>query len=258
MAEWAEVLVVDGSEPKVFQAHTAELPPGVVHLAPVHSCLNGKVAGVLTGLEAARTELCVIADDDVRYSEAVFGRVLLLLEDGDVVRPQNYFCALPWHARWDTARSLLNRALGSDYPGTLGGAQIRAAARRGLQRRRPVRESGTDPHGAGRRGREVRAPALNVARRPCSARHFWSQRVRQAYDDFAQPARLAAELALLPVLIGGTRRFRLLPAAAAVCAAGLAEAGRRRDGGAEVFPATSALWAPLWVLERSLAVWVAL
>lgn len=249
--------MVDGSEPKVFQAHTAELPPGVVHLAPVHSCLNGKVAGVLTGLEAARTELCVIADDDVRYSEAAFRRVLLLLEDGDVVRPQNYFCALPWHARWDTARSLLNRALGSDYPGTLGVRRsllLRAGGYSGgvlfenLELIRTVRAAG---------GREVRAPGLFVARRPCSARHFWSQRVRQAYDDFAQPARLAAELALLPVLIGGTRRSRLFPAAAAVCAAALAEAGRRRDGGAEVFPATSALWAPLWVLERSLAVWAA-
>lgn len=120
VAEWAEVLVVDGSAPEVFAAHSRELPPGVAHLAPVHRCLNGKVAGVLTGLERARTELCVIADDDVRYTETPFRRVLALLADADVVRPQNYFLPLPWHARWDTARSLLNRALGADYPGTLG------------------------------------------------------------------------------------------------------------------------------------------
>ena len=55
----------------------------------------------------------------MRYSKAAFRRVLLL-GDGDLVRPQNYFSSLSWHARRDTARSLLNRALGSDYPGTLG------------------------------------------------------------------------------------------------------------------------------------------
>ncbi len=258
VAEWAEVLVVDGSEPEVFAAHSRELSSGVAHLAPVHSCLNGKVSGVLTGLELAGTELCVIADDDVRYTETAFRRVLALLADADVVRPQNYFSSLPWHARWDTARSLLNRALGSDYPGTLGvrrSVLLRTGGYSGgvlfenLELIRTVRAAG---------GRETRAPSVFVARQPCSAGHFWSQRVRQAYDDFAQPLRLMGELALLPVLVFGTRRFRLLPAIAAAAAAGLAEAGRRRSRGTEVFPASSALWAPLWLLERSLAIWAAL
>ena len=258
VAEWAEVLVVDGSEPEVFAAHSRELPTGVAHLAPVHRCLNGKVAGVLTGLERARTELCVIADDDVRYTETVFRRVLDLLADADVVRPQNYFLPLPWHARWDTARSLLNRALGADYPGTLGvrrSVLLRAGGYCGdvlfenLEMIRTVRAAG---------GRDVWEPSVFVARQPCSVRHFWSQRVRQAYDDFAQPFRLAGELALLPLVVFGTRRFHLLPAIAAAAGAGLAEAGRRRNRGTEVFPASSALWAPLWLLERSLAVWAAL
>ena len=215
-------------------------------------------AGVLTGLERARTELCVIADDDVRYTETAFRRVLALLADADVVRPQNYFSPLPWHARWDTARSLLNRALGTDYPGTLGvrrSVLLRAGGYCGdvlfenLEMIRTVRAAG---------GRDVWASSVFVARRPCSARHFWSQRVRQAYDSFAQPVRLAGELALLPLLVFGTRRFHLLPAIAAAAGAGLAEAGRRRNRGTEVFPASSALWAPLWLLERSLAVWAAL
>ncbi|MER2133268.1 MAG: glycosyltransferase family 2 protein [Arthrobacter sp.] len=258
MAEWAEVLVVDGSEPEVFAAHSRELPAGVAHLAPVHSCLNGKVSGVLTGLELAGAELCVIADDDVRYTETAFRRVLALLADADVVRPQNYFSSLPWHARWDTARSLLNRALGADYPGTLGvrrsvllrtGGYCGDVLFENLEMIRTVRAAG---------GREVRAPSVFVARQPCSARHFWSQRVRQAYDDFAQPLRLVGELALLPLLVFGTRRFRLLPAIAAAAGAGLAEAGRRRSRGREVFPASSAFWAPVWLLERSLAIWAAL
>jgi hypothetical protein len=41
------------------------------------------------------------------------------------VVPQNYFDPLPWHAAWDSARILLNRGLGMDYPGTLA---VRRAA----------------------------------------------------------------------------------------------------------------------------------
>ena len=258
VAEWADVLVVDGSEPDVFEAHSRELPSGVVHLVPAHSFLNGKVSGVLTGLDLAGTELCVIADDDVRYTEPAFRQVLALLERADVVRPQNYFLPLPWHARWDTARTLLNRAVGGDYPGTLGvrrsmlqrtGGYSGDVLFENLELIRTVRAAG---------GREARAPALFVARRPCSVRHFRAQRVRQAYDGFAQPLRLVVELSLLPVLAFGTRRFRPLPAVAAAAAVVIAEAGRRRSRGREVFPASSALWAPLWLLERSLAIWAAL
>lgn len=35
-------------------------------------------------------------------------------------RRKTSFAPLPWHARWDSARSFLNRAFGDDYPGTLG------------------------------------------------------------------------------------------------------------------------------------------
>ena len=61
----------------------------------------------------------MIADDDVRYDEAALTAVHRLLGRADLVRPQNYFDPLPWHAWWDTGRTLLNRALGADYPGTL-------------------------------------------------------------------------------------------------------------------------------------------
>lgn len=76
---------------------------------------NGKVNGVLTGIRAATSEYVIIADDD----ERALSRVLALLDHADLVIPQNYFRPLPWHAAWDSARSLMNRALGTDYPGTL-------------------------------------------------------------------------------------------------------------------------------------------
>jgi hypothetical protein len=37
----------------------------------------------------------------------------------------------------------------------------------------------------------------------------------------------------------------------------LAEVGRRRSGGRAVFHGYAALWAPLWLLERAVCVWLA-
>ena len=117
-----EVVVVDGSGPEVFAAHSAAWPTAVRHVAPdpVYQCANGKVRGVLTGLDVATYDEVVIADDDVRYDEAGLRRVVELLAENDLVRPQNYFDPAPWHAVWDTGRTLLNRALATDFPGTLG------------------------------------------------------------------------------------------------------------------------------------------
>jgi hypothetical protein len=102
----------------------------------------------------------------------------------------------------------------------------------------------------------VSARGLFVARRPPAAAHFARQRVRQAYDDLAQPARLAAELALLPAVLWGLQQpGRLVWMAALTWTA--AAVGRHRDGGSKVFPFTSVLWAPCWVAERAVCVWLA-
>src|SRR5918911_162822 len=69
--------------------------------------------------QPAPDERVVIADDDVRYDEESLARVVDALDRADVVRPQNYFDPLPWHACLDTARTLLNRISGGDWPGTL-------------------------------------------------------------------------------------------------------------------------------------------
>jgi hypothetical protein len=45
---------------------------------------------------------------------------------------------------------------------------------------------------------------------------------------------------------------------AAVAAIGVAEAGRRREGGARVFPVSGSLLAPAWLAERALCSWLAL
>jgi hypothetical protein len=257
LAECIDITVVDGSPDNVFAAHHALWGDLVRHVAPDNvRARNGKVAGVLTGIRVARHNAVILADDDVRYDRRGLERMVTELHNADVVRPQNYFRALPWHARWDTARSLLNRAVASDFPGTLGVHRDLVLALGGydgnvlfenLELIRTIRVGG---------GRERRANDLFVARIPPSPDHFAGQRVRQAYDSFAQPARLVLELALLPLLVWGVRRpVRLAEIATAAIA--LAEVGRQRQGGARVFPATSALWAPAWLLERAVCIWLA-
>jgi len=258
----AEAIVVDGSGPPVFAANRAAFEAaGAAHLPPDPDlvCRNGKVAGVLTAARRASHEALVIADDDVRYDRATLARTLDLLAEHDLVRPQNYFRPLPWHARWDTARTLLNRAFGRDYPGTLAMRRSLLLDRGGydgevlfenLELIRTVAAAG---------GSEAAPLDLYVPRLPPSTRHFLGQRVRQAYDDFALPARMALWLAIVPGLaLAASRRRPGPPLTAALTAVGLAELGRRRAGGRAVFPATGSLAAPLWVLERGACAWLAL
>jgi len=98
---------------------------------------------------------------------------------------------------------------------------------------------------------------LYVRRLPPTARHFVRQRVRQAYDSFAQPGRMVLELALLPVFVLIGRRPAGL-AGLVAGAIGLAELGRRRGGGRIVFEPASVWFTPAWLLERSVCSWLAL
>jgi Glycosyltransferase like family 2 len=256
----AEVIVVDGSSPEVFAENGKALGGQVIHVAPAEDerWLMGKVSGVRTGLRLASHERVVIADDDVRYGPEALRRTARLLDDHDLVRPQNHFERLPWHARWDTARTLLNRSIGRDYPGTLAVRRSRVLAMglydgdvlfENLELIRTVRAHG---------GRTASPLDLYVARVPPSASHFWGQRTRQAYDDFALPLRMALWLAVVPLLLLAAARRRPAPAAAAAgLAIAAAERGRRRAGGTAAFPATSSLLAPVWILERGVCAWLA-
>ena len=254
----AEVIVVDGSPQETFEAHARSWSAHVRHLRPAIQTTNGKVAGVMTGLRAASHDCVVVADDDVRYRRAELVRMLALLQEHEVVRPQNFFRPLPWHARWDTARSLLNRLGSGDWPGTLGvrrsllldaGGYSGEVLFENLEMVRTVQAAG---------GREAVPLDLFVARRPPDTAHFLSQRVRQAYDEWARPGRLAAQLALLPsTMVLGLLRPSLMVAATA-SAILAAEIGRRRGNGRAVFPSSSALWAPLWLAERAATSWAAL
>jgi hypothetical protein len=256
-----EIIVVDGSPAAVFAANADAWRAHVaVHVPPdpAQACLNGKVAGVRTAAGLATRERLVIADDDVRYEGDTLRRLLDLLGEFDLVRPQNYFDPLPWHARWDSARTLLNRSFGADFPGTLGVRRSRFVAMGGydgdvlfenLELIRTVRAHG---------GRTHSPLDLYVRRLPPLSAHFRGQRVRQAYDDFALPPRMAVELALLPALILALRRRRERTVVAAALTSILAaERGRRRCGGKQFFCPSASLLAPLWLTERGVCAWLA-
>jgi Glycosyl transferase family 2 len=257
----AEILVVDGSPADVFSANAEAWGSWIVHIPPdpeTH-CKMGKVAGVTTGVRRAGFEAVVIADDDVRYEYATLQRLVEYLGDHDLVRPQNFFDPLPWHARWDTARTLLNRAFGADYPGTLGIRRSRFVGMGGydgdvifenLELIRSVQANG---------GAIISPLDLFVRRLPPTASHFWGQRTRQAYDDFALPLRMTCWLTVVPLLVTMILKRRPAPGYFFVMALVLlAERGRRRGAGTAVFPPTSSLLAPLWVLERGVCSWLAL
>jgi hypothetical protein len=261
LAPRVQLIIVDGSPPDIFNRNAAGWADVAMHLPvdpDVSGMVMGKVAGVVTGLRRAAHERVIVADDDVRYDQAGLAAVEDALGRADVVRPQNYFDPLPWHALLDTARTLLNRVSGGDWPGTLGVRRSMLMATDGydgdvmfenLELVRTVRAAG---------GSEALRLDIFVRRLPPTADHFWSQRVRQAYDEFARPVRLAITLTILPVSVAlaATAHWTALVAATAVVI-GAAETGRRRAGGRRVFPLVASLVAPLWVAERAVCAWLA-
>ena len=262
LARMLDVTVVDGSPDAVFAAHARAWAPlvreaGLRHVRPeaAHRALNGKVTGVVTGVRSARWRRVVVADDDVRYDSRTLREALARLAGVHLVQPQNVLAPTTWHARWDTGRTLLNRAFGTDPPGTFVLDRDAFVAMGGysgdvlfenLELVRTVRATG---------GTTRQAPDLYVTRLPPSTRAFLGQRQRQAYDSLAQPARLGVELALLPAALVAARRRPRLLAVAWLCTVGAAEVGRRRHGGRAAFGRLAALWAPLWAAERAVCAW---
>ena len=260
LASRVEVIVIDDSPPAVFERHHRDWS-GVVHHRrsdPDLRFTSGKVNGVMSGIRDASYDRVILADDDVRYDEAALADMSRLLDAAELVRPQNYFRPTPWHARWDTARSLINRAIAHDFPGTLGvrrgfvldiGGYDGDVLFENLELIRTVRAAG---------GRVAASRDLLVRRLPPTTSHFWSQRVRQAYDDFALPGRMVAALALLPALaLAPPRRRAVAAMGVSLAAITLAEAGRRRGSGPQVFPPSASLFAPAWVAERAVCSWLA-
>jgi hypothetical protein len=256
-----EIIVVDGSPAPVFAEHHRRWASICEHRPPARRTVMGKVGGVLTGIRTATHDRIVVADDDVRYGDELT-RLVERLDEAEVVRPQNYFDPLPWHAIWDSGRCLLNRMTGGDWPGTLAVRRTPALVDSGypgdvmfenFELCKTVEALG---------GRHLLADDIFVRRLPPTTRHFFDQRVRQAYDELARPLRFLCFLGIVPAvaLLVATGRRRLaghMTLGGMIATLTLAELGRQRAGARNSFPLRCSLAAPVWVVERSLCTWSA-
>ena len=260
-AAGCEVLVVDGSPPAVFSTHQ-EIWRGVCFHVPVdpqHKYLNGKVNGIHTGVALASHERIILADDDIRYTSDDVRRMCRLLADYEMVRPQNYLRPLPFWARTEAARMLINRAWirEGDYPGTLGvrrSAMLRVGHYDGdvlFDNEEIVRHFRA--HGA----KIAYARDFFILKRPPSFRKWLEQRPRQAYEDFVMHTKTSFFTLLPPAcaLIWLVTGWRWLLAFVTVVACGAVIAAARGLGNeaARFFSPLLCLYAPLWVAERALS-----
>jgi hypothetical protein len=259
-----EVLVVDGSPLEVFDEH-AHAWQGVCRHVPVdprYKYLNGKVNGVHTGVALAGYERIVLADDDIRYTAADVERVCALLELHEMVRPQNYLAPLPWWARTESARMLINRGTlrAGDYPGTCAFRRstcLRVGHYDGdvlFDNEEIVRHfalSGADV---------MCATDFFILKRPPTLAKWMEQRPRQAYEDFVMRAKTLLFAALIPAALAlgvfaGVAALFAFVVFVSLAAALVALRGLLRDRAYRFFPATLVLYAPLWMLERALSVY---
>jgi hypothetical protein len=262
-----DVLVIDGSAARVFQQY-AEAWRSLCQHEPVDRSfgyLNDKVNGIHTGVALATTEKIILADDDIRYAPAEIDRVCELLENFEVVRPQNFLSPGPWWARMEAARMLINRATlpTADYPGTC--AFRRATMLRvGHYDGDVLFDNEEIIRHFARAGATVSyAMNLFVRKRPPTFRKWLEQRPRQAYEDFGMRAKTALFLGL-PIFAGwlgyalGWKSFIFYLLSLAAISIALTTIGRFRGSAAEHFPWSVCLFAPLWILERTASTYWAL
>ena len=262
-----EVIVIDGSPPEIFAQHDHVWSNVCRHepVDPRFRYLNDKVNGIHTGVALATRDKIILADDDIRYGKIDIEEMCRLLDQFEVVRPQNYLVgtprcyarrnsSLPAWAKVECARMLINRATlrDADYPGT-------CAFRRETFLR--VGEYDGDVlfdneelirHFARRRARLCYANDLFIAKRPPSFRKWLEQRPRQAYEDFGLRFKTMFFATLLPLGITLAlidARWLLILLLSIL----LAVAGWLRGSARKYFPFTCCLFAPLWVAERTLS-----
>lgn len=254
-----EVIVVDGSPPDVF-AQNAEQWRGLCRHAPVdpqYKYLNGKVNGIHTGVRLAAHNRIILADDDIRYAPDDARRMGDLLVRYDMVRPQNYFRPLPFWARTESARMLINRAWISegDYSGTLGVTRD-AMLRVGHYDGDVLFDNEEIVHHFRSKGAHIKyARDFFIQKLPSTFEKWIEQRPRQAYEDFVMRVKTIFFL-VLPVdliltwIIGGWRLASIYILIIALGSIFTAARGLG-DGALRYFSPLTIFYAPLWIAERS-------
>jgi hypothetical protein len=234
------------------------------HVAPLprHRALNGVVDPVRAALDLASCEKIVVGNARVRHDAGTIAAMCALLDVHEVVEPQDYYDPLPWWGGIDAGRMLVHRGIEPlpDHGATFGFRRAAVRGVRGLDAFddgsedcvRLLQSQGAAVHSAG---------DLFVRCEPPTVGSWLRERARHANDDFALPLKTAFFFALLPVaallVTFGGAPFAGGYAGALVVGS-FALALRGRAGAAGVFPFRAALFAPLWMLERSVSVYWAL
>jgi hypothetical protein len=293
-----EIIVVDGSPSDVFRRHHDMWSHFCRH-EPVNrqfGFLNDKVNGIQTGVRLSRNNKIVLADDDIRYTTEDIEKIVIMLDDFEAVRPQNYFAfnnvasassrwvenhrraadattedhrqdvdattnaRLGIPARMEAARMLINRATlrTADYPGTCAFRRdifLRAGDYDGdvlFDNEELIR------HLARFGAKICYANDFFIQKRPPLFRKWLEQRPRQAYEDFALRVKTLLFASIPVALIAAGLRFGIQ--SMIVCLLGifvvaffLALLGRARGVARRFFPFHVCLFAPLWVIERSVS-----
>ncbi|HEX7191708.1 MAG TPA: hypothetical protein VF381_09065 [Thermoanaerobaculia bacterium] len=260
-AEYLSTLGVAGCEVIVLDSSDAIDEHGrVLRWVARHVVVQEPFDIVRAAASLASCEKVIVAGENVRYDLADLTELCALLDTHDVVEAQDYLEPLPWWGGIDAGRMLVHRAI-DPHPDRSATFGFRRAILRGL---RGFDATGsTDPvrvlasHGA----EVVGATELFVRRCPPHFGEWLRERPREADLDFDVPAKSAFFFALIPMaallaLMGGGRLA--IGYTSAVAFASIVIAFRGRIGARAFFPLRACLFAPLWVLERSVSVYWAL
>jgi len=257
-----EVIVVDGSPREIFEENRRVLRWVGRHIAPrqQHRHAPG-IDPVAAAIEFASQEKVIVADEAVRYTARDVDQLCDLLELHEVVVPQDYLDPLPWWGGIEAGRILVHR--GIEPIGDGGTFGFRRTAVRGLRAIDAQLDESDEPlRRLGMRGAEVfSAHDVFVRREPPQLTQWLRERSRTAEADLAMPVRSAVffgviPMALLLAMLGGAGVAGGY--ATAIALASLVLALRGRSGAGAFFPLRACLYAPVWVLERSISVYWAL
>ena len=210
--------------------------------------------------DAASTEKVIVAAPCSRYTPAEVAQLCELLDRYEVVEPEEFIEPMPWWGGLDAARILLLR--GVDHPG--GDSSTFGFRRSVFRPLRSIEELQADTHlrRLMLQGTDFySAREVFVRRQSQSFRQWLGTRAVEARNDFSYPMKAAFFLGLVPLviilaLIGGGRFASGYAGVIAVGAVMLAVRGRA--GAAKFFPLHACLFAPLWIVERSVGIYWAL
>lgn len=258
-----DVVILDPSPRLQFELNSRIFRWVGRHVAvrPEHRTPGGAVDPIRAAASVAACEKVIYADQGVRYTPEAVGQICDLLDLHEVVEPQDYLEPLTWWGSIEAGRILVHRGIEPrpDHGATFGFRRSSINALRALGSSEthddPVRRLsavGAEVHAAG---------DVFVRREPGAFGEWLADRPRSAGEDFVLPVKSAFFFSIVPILTllavaGGAK---LAGGYAGVLGfASVVLALRGRSGAATFFPLRACLFAPLWLLERSVSVYWAL